>query len=105
RDREARLEAFASGARRANVEVEWQILEGWMPDALLARIQEKTPDLLVMGTHGVYRGLGHLLIGSNAEAVLLSAPCPTLTVGRHVPAGVSLNIAFDRVLYITDFTP
>jgi nucleotide-binding universal stress UspA family protein len=36
-------------------------------------------DLVVMGTHG--RGvLGHLLMGSVAERVVRSAPCPVLTV-------------------------
>jgi nucleotide-binding universal stress UspA family protein len=105
RSREMRLEAFAAGVRRAGVEVEWELLEGWMPDTLLARIQEKIPDLLVLGTHGIYHGLGHLLIGSNAEAVLLSSPCPTLTVGRHVLGGVGLQLDFERILYITDFTP
>ncbi len=103
--RENRLEAFAAGVRRAGVKAEWRLVEGWMPDALLAHVQEIQPDLLVLGTHGVYRGLGHMLIGSNAEAVLLSAPCPTLTVGRHVPAGISPESSPDYILYVTDFTP
>jgi nucleotide-binding universal stress UspA family protein len=46
-----------------------------------------------------------MLIGSNAEEVLLSVRYPTLTVGRHVPAGVGPEIAFEQILYITDFTP
>jgi hypothetical protein len=46
-----------------------------------------------------------MLIGSNAEEVLLSVPCPTLNVGRHVPAGIGLDASFEHVLYITDFTP
>ncbi len=105
RNCETRLGAFASAVRRAGVEVEWQLLEGWMPDTLLERVKDRTPDLLVLGTHGIYHGLGHFLIGSNAEAILLSSPCPTLTVGRHVMGGAGPEIFFDRVLYITDFTP
>ncbi len=103
--RAKRLEAFATGVRRAGVETEWRLVEGWMPDALLALVQEIMPDLLVLGTHGVYRGLGHMLVGSNAEAMLLSARCPTLTVGRHVPAGIGPDSAPDYILYVTDFTP
>ncbi len=38
-------------------------------------------DLIVVGTHG-RRGLSHLLLGSVAERVVRSAPCPVLTV-RH----------------------
>jgi nucleotide-binding universal stress UspA family protein len=36
-------------------------------------------DLIVMGTHG-RRGLSHLMIGSVAERVVRTAPCPVLTV-------------------------
>jgi nucleotide-binding universal stress UspA family protein len=36
-------------------------------------------DLIVMGTHG-RRGLSRALLGSMAETVVRSAPCPVLTV-------------------------
>lgn len=36
-------------------------------------------DLIVMGTHG-RRGLRRVLLGSVAEAVVRSAPCPVLTI-------------------------
>lgn len=38
-------------------------------------------DLIVVGTHG-RRGVSHLLMGSVAEKVVRTAPCPVLTV-RH----------------------
>jgi nucleotide-binding universal stress UspA family protein len=43
--------------------------------------RETSTDLIVMGTHG--RGaVAHLLMGSVAERVVRTAPCPVLTV-RH----------------------
>jgi nucleotide-binding universal stress UspA family protein len=38
-------------------------------------------DLIVMGTHG-RSGVSHLLLGSIAERVVRTAPCPVLTVRR-----------------------
>jgi nucleotide-binding universal stress UspA family protein len=43
--------------------------------------QSEDIDLIVMGTHG-RPGFAHLLMGSVAEKVVRSAPCPVLTL-RH----------------------
>jgi len=49
--------------------------------AIVAYAQAHAVDLIVMGTHG--RGaVAHLLLGSVAERVVRTAPCPVLTV-RH----------------------
>lgn len=53
--------------------------------AIVAAAHELNADLIVMGTHG-RTGLGRLLIGSVAEAVLRKADCPVLTVKAHTPA-------------------
>lgn len=49
------------------------------PDTIVAYAEEHEVDLIVAGTHG-RRGLQRLLIGSVAEEVLRTAPCPVLTV-------------------------
>jgi nucleotide-binding universal stress UspA family protein len=49
--------------------------------AITGYAKEANVDLIVMGTHG--RGaVAHLLMGSVAERVVRTAPCPVLTV-RH----------------------
>ena len=55
-------------------------------------------DLIIMGTHG-RSGISHLVMGSVAEHVVRSAPCPVLTVreapGREaLPATVSTGRTF-----------
>jgi nucleotide-binding universal stress UspA family protein len=44
-------------------------------------------DLIIMGTHG-RRGVSRLLIGSVAEQVARTAPCPVLLVRTGKPAAV-----------------
>jgi nucleotide-binding universal stress UspA family protein len=55
-------------------------LEDGDPAEVIVRVARETPcDVIVMGTHG-RTGLGRLLFGSVAEAVVRRAPCPVLTV-------------------------
>jgi nucleotide-binding universal stress UspA family protein len=48
-------------------------------DAIMMCIKEEHIDLVVMGTHG-RRGLPRAILGSVAEKVIRTAPCPVLTV-------------------------
>jgi nucleotide-binding universal stress UspA family protein len=45
-------------------------------------------DLIICGTHG-RRGMNRLLMGSVAEQVLRTAPCPVLTVRETPPSTVA----------------
>lgn len=49
-------------------------------------IREQQVDLVVLGTRG-RRGVSKLVLGSSAEKIYRSAPCPVLTVGPKVHAG------------------
>lgn len=60
-------------------------------------------DLIVLGTASK-RGLKKLALGSTAEEVVRTANCPVLTVGPHVPAPSKGPIAFQRIVYATDFS-
>lgn len=47
-------------------------------------------DLIVMGTHG-RTGLARMVLGSVAEAVVRTAPCPVLTVHATEPAVIATD--------------
>jgi nucleotide-binding universal stress UspA family protein len=50
-------------------------------DAIVGYARRADIDLIITGTHG-RRGVSHALIGSVAEHIVRTAPCPVLTV-RH----------------------
>ena len=47
--------------------------------AIIAEAERLPADLIVMGTHG-HTGLKHVVLGSVAERIVRTAPCPVLTV-------------------------
>jgi nucleotide-binding universal stress UspA family protein len=100
-----RLNAFADGVRRTGLTVETFVEDGVPYKVVLDAVRRLQTDLLVLGVHGIHRGLEHLLIGSNTERILLAATCPTLTVGPHVMSGIDLKLHLEKVLYLSDFTP
>jgi len=102
---EERLKAFAAKLRRTGLEVETLVHDGTPCQVILNEVKGHTPDLLVLGVQGVHRGLGHLMIGSNTEKILLAVSCPTLCVGAYVLGGVDLNLRLTEILYCSDFTP
>lgn len=105
REAEARLQSFVAGCDRAGVSAIPVLVEGPVAEAITSTVSNFKADLLVLGTQGVHRGLGHLLIGSNTEAMMLRCPCPTLTIGPHVLAGIGLDSPFKKVVYISNLRP
>jgi nucleotide-binding universal stress UspA family protein len=99
-----RLDAFAAGTRRLGIKVELDLRDGAVSEMVIKSAEANRADLLVLGTHGTRRGLDHMLVGSNTERILLSARCPTLTVGRHVMGGIDLDLNLSEILFVSDFT-
>jgi nucleotide-binding universal stress UspA family protein len=102
---EQRLEKLAEGVRRLGLSVDTHVVDGLICETVIRSVDTYHADLLVLGTHGVHRGLDHLLIGSNTEKILLSVGCPTLTVGAHVLSGFEIEDNLKEVMYFSDFTP
>ena len=75
----AEIEMSKLIARLPGLAVSAEIVVGSPPARIVAAAVEHAVDLIVMGTHG--RGLlMHALLGSVAERVVRTAPCPVLTV-------------------------
>lgn len=78
---EARLEKIADALGQKGLKVETVVREGYTPEVVTAEAERCGADLIAMGTRG-RSGLGHLLLGSNAERVVQMAGRPVLTVRR-----------------------
>ncbi|HXN33773.1 MAG TPA: universal stress protein [Polyangiaceae bacterium] len=76
------LEGVVQRAQRPGVQVDAMLRQGSAWSEIGAAASETNAGLIVIGTHG-RRGLAHALLGSVAEKVVRTAPCPVLTV--HAP--------------------
>ena len=79
RDSEAQLERLVTDAERERYRVRTTVLVGDPLDAIVDYAARERVGLIVMGTHG-RTGLTHMFLGSVAERVVRTAPCPVLTV-------------------------
>jgi nucleotide-binding universal stress UspA family protein len=61
-----------------------EVLPGRVCDVVMEQAEELEADLIVVGTHG-RRGVGRLLVGSDAEQIVRLAKVPVLLV-RSTPA-------------------
>lgn len=61
------------------VEVGRQVMVGTPYDKIIEVAKAEKADLIVMATHG-RTGISHLFMGSVAEKVVRTAPCPVLTI-------------------------
>lgn len=91
--REELLKAFAG------IETEVIIKAGDVQLDLNEAIQSHDTDLVIIGTRG-RTGLAKVLLGSVAEEIFRTVPCPVLTVGPHAGASKA-NIR--EILFATDF--
>jgi nucleotide-binding universal stress UspA family protein len=77
---------------------------GPLYDELLSMIRKNDVDLIVLGTHG-RKGLGRLMLGSDAEAMLRCERCPVLSVGPAVPELHKNMWSIREIVCATTFDP
>ena len=73
------LDALLAKAKKARVRATGLLLEGTAWEQIVRAARSKRADMIVMGTHG-RSGLARFFLGSVAERVIGTAPCPVLTV-------------------------
>jgi universal stress protein A len=74
-----RLTTAAARSADVNVIATTGVIAGRPAQVIVEQATTRGTDLIVMGTHG-RSGFAHLMLGSVAERVLRTAPCPVLVV-------------------------
>ncbi len=74
-----RLQVLARAARGKRLRVSALLVEGPAAASIVRAAKGRRVGLVVLGTHG-RTGVTRLLLGSVAERVVRTAPCPVLTV-------------------------
>jgi nucleotide-binding universal stress UspA family protein len=82
-----RLDLRVTPQDHARLRPEYAVRVGTPAEEIVRYAGDRDVDLLIMGTHG-RSGVAHLLLGSVAEHVVRTAPCPVLLV-RHPKAAVA----------------
>jgi nucleotide-binding universal stress UspA family protein len=73
------LEALVRKAKKSGVGAVGVTIEGNPSEQIIRSARRNHADLLVIGTHG-RTGLARLFLGSVANRIVATAPCPVLTV-------------------------
>jgi nucleotide-binding universal stress UspA family protein len=66
-------------------------------------VHQQHIDLAILSTHG-RAGLKHLLMGSVAEELFRSLPCPVLTVGPNISQRFDAQSGIKQILFPTDLS-
>jgi nucleotide-binding universal stress UspA family protein len=90
----ARLAKIAERLTQRGLAVTSAVAYGAPAEGIVTAAEDRGADLIVMSTHG-RSGVPHLVLGSVAERVIRSAPCPVLAVRetREVKTAVEMEAA------------
>jgi len=98
------LADFKQRASRRGITVATRIATGIPSEEINVAAQAEDSDLIIVGTRGK-TGLAHVLLGSTAERVIRTAPCPVLAVhmAKDEPSG-ERGVCLERILVPIDFS-
>jgi len=102
------LQEFVRAHTHKEVQPEMIVTMGVASDSILLLAQTNKADVIVMGTHG-RRGFDRLVLGSVANRVMRTAPCPVLVVCKAPHDSVATREEhvhhLSRILFCADFSP
>jgi len=94
RHAQERLAHRTAAAKGADVRIDSEVLFGNGAKTIAEYAADRGVDLIVMGTHG-RTGMAHLLLGSVAERLVRTAPCPVLTVRERPQPRAVTELTYD----------
>src|SRR5437764_11711878 len=80
KDLSERLEQMADRSRGRGVDTRWLLRAGSPTDVLTQTVADLKPDILFLGAYGNDR-LDRKVLGSTAEYLLRTLPCPVVIIG------------------------
>lgn len=88
------LSSFLTTEQIDRLRPEYAVRVGVPAEEIVRYAEIAEVDLIIMGTHG-RTGFAHALMGSVAEQVVRTAPCPVLLVRAPKPAAVLQGVVVD----------
>jgi nucleotide-binding universal stress UspA family protein len=102
KDLSERLEQMANRSRRRGVDTRWLLRAGSLADVLTQAVADLKADILFLGAYGNNR-LDRKVLGSTAEYLIRTLPCPVVTLGPKAAKTNSEPTGAERVICPIDF--
>lgn len=88
----------------SGIKTQTTLPEGHRPFTHILKVaKDHEVDLIVAGTQSK-SGVERLILGSTAEQLIRNAECPVLTVGPNCTAHADVPLAFQKIVFATDFS-
>jgi nucleotide-binding universal stress UspA family protein len=103
KDAQRALEEVLQTKELAGIQVKSMLACGEPLRELKKIVQENRIELAIVSTHG-RTGFRHLLMGSVAEELFRTLPCPVLTVGPNISSRFTTQREIRHILFPTDLS-
>lgn len=103
RESQREIEDLSKAAELSGIPHESILADGYTAGVISKIVQERDINMVAAVTHG-RRGLKRFVLGSVAEEIIRTCPCPVLTVGPHLQTAAPSRKTIRQILYPTDLS-